>query len=114
MPVWPSGPRKAVSGAGSGSGSGLNAPISAPADAVLLPVRVAADERAHRHVVAARLHHLGDADAAHHRAQLHGLRVLAHVAHPEPVGRVERQVERAHQRLAVLERRQLLLDELQI
>ncbi len=30
MPVWPSGPRKVVSGAGSGSGSGLK-PMSAPA-----------------------------------------------------------------------------------
>src|SRR5439155_12465563 len=74
-----------------------------PCDAVLLPLRVAANEHPGADVLAARLDHLSDADAPHHLTELDWRRVLAHVAHPQAIRRVEREIERADEDLAVRE-----------
>ena len=61
-----------VSGAGSGSGSGLKRRIVGRRHAVLLPAVKPLTSAPTAHVVALRLHHLADADPAHHRADRHG------------------------------------------
>ena len=83
-------------------------------DAVLLPLRIAGYERAGADVLAARRDHLSDADAPHHLVELDGRRVLAHVAHPEPVRRIEREVERADEDLPVRELGDRFADQLEI
>ena len=72
------------------------------------------DDVARREAVEPALGHHAQPAAAHRIADLHRRQVGIHVAHPDPVRRIERQVDRLGAHLPVLERRQRALDQLQI
>src|SRR5215217_5754848 len=75
---------------------------------VFLPAEISVDEVAGLEVRPVRFHDLPEPEAAHHGAELDRGRVAAHVAHPDPVRGIERQVERADERLALADGLDLL------
>ena len=83
-------------------------------DAVVLPADRARDDVAFRETIVSRGLDDPDGEPSHDVAELHGFDIGRSLANPAAVGGVEREVDVAHQHLAVLDGSQRLLQPLKI